>query len=306
MSPSVVSSFGLTAAAPTGPEPLVVADDMRVDVDGVPACDGLSFRTKGEHVLVLGAPRALFDAATGLATVVRGRLTLRGVAASEAAARGVVAGAEAEPPTPPRWTVAEYVSWSARLSGVPAAAARASTEAAIAKLHLGAMAKSELSRLVPHARRATLVAAAIATCAEVIALADPLGGLPDEIANAYAKVLADALADRAWVVFAPRMPLGSPLVRASDEAIIATATRVDAQGTPAELAAAQRRFVARMSGPVDAIVPALAARGGRLEQHGAHLSLDLGTEMSTGELMAVCEGANVAVIELVPVARALS
>ncbi len=298
----------MSVAAAPRPESLLVAEDVRVDVDGVPACDGLTFRTSGEHVLVLGAPRALFDAATGLSRVVRGALTVRGVAAGQAVGRGVIAGAEAEPPTPVRWTVAEYVTWSARLSGLSAAAARASTQAAITKLQLDAMARTELARLVPHARRATLVAAAIATGAEVIALADPLGGLPDEIASAYAKVLADALSDRAWVIFAPRMPLGSPLARASDEAVLATATRVEAQGTPAELAAAQRRFVVRMSGPVDAVIPELMARGGRLERepHGAHWTLDLGTAMSTGELMAVCEAADVAVIELVPVARALS
>lgn len=303
----MVSSDDSSAmAASSRPEPLLAAEDLRVDVDGVSACDGLTFRTRGEHVLVLGAPRALFDATTGLASVVRGTLSVRGVAAGEAAARGVVAGAESSPPAPPRWTASEYVSWSARLAGVPAAAARASTEQAIAKLQLGAMAKTEIARLVPHARRATLVAAALATCAEVIALDDPLGGLPDEIALAYAKVLAEALSDRAWVLFAPRMPLASPLAREADEAIVATPARIEAQGTPAELAAAQRRFVARMSGPVDAIAPALAARGARVEPQGAHLSIDLGSDMTTGELMAVCAAANVAVVELVPVARALS
>ncbi len=302
----MVSSDALSAAASSPPDPLLVAEDVRVDVDGVPACDGLTFRTKGEHVLVLGAPRALFDATTGLSRVVRGGLSIRGVAAADAVARAVVAGADSDPPMPPRWTVSEYVSWSARLAGVPAAAARASTEAAIAKLSLSAMAKSELSRLVPHARRATVVAAALATCAEVIALDDPLGGLPDDVALAYAKVLADALDDRAWVIFAPRMPLALPLAHASDEAIVATATRVDAQGPPAELAASLRRFVARMSGPVEALAPALAARGARVEARGAHLLVDLGSELTTGELMALCDAARVAVIELVPVARALS
>ena len=293
-------------AASSRSEPLLVAEDVRVDVDGVPACDGLSFRTRGEHVLVLGAPRALFDATTGLSSVVRGALSVRGVAARDAAARGIVAGADAEPPVPPRWTVSEYVSWSARLAGVPAASARGGTDAALAKLQLGTMARTPLSRLVPHARRATIVAAALATGAEVIVLEDPLGGLPDEVALTYAKVLADALADRAWLVFAPRMPLASPLTQTSDEAIVATALRVEAQGAPAELAAAQRRFVARMSGPVDAIAPALAARGGKVEHHGAHLLVDLGSEVTTGELVALCDGAGVAVIELVPVARALS
>ncbi|MBX3263434.1 MAG: hypothetical protein KIS78_18910 [Labilithrix sp.] len=287
-------------------EPLLVADDLRVDVDGVPACDGLSFRATGEHLLVLGAPRALFDAATGLASVVRGALTVRGVAAALAVARGVVAGAAMDPPLPPRWTVTEYVQWSARLSGVPALDARESAEAAIAKLQLRAMARAELSRLVPHARRATNVAAALATSAEVIALDDPLGGLADELAAAYARVLAEALADRAWIVFAPRVPLTSPLAQQADEAIVASAVRTEAQGPPAELAAAERRFVARVDGSIDALTPALASRGARIEAHGAHLVVDLGETMTTSELVSLCDGAGVAVVELVPAFRALS
>ncbi len=304
----VLSSERVSSAAATRSEPLLVANDLRVDVDGLPACDGITLRTTGEHVLVLGAPRALFDAVTGLARVVRGSLDVRGVAAAEAVPRGVVAGAPMDPPVPPRWTVTEYVQWSARLAGVPASEARASAQAAIAKLHLDAMARTELAKLAPHARRATVVAAALATGAEVIALEDPLGGLPDELAMAYAKVLAEALGgDQAWIVFAPRMPLTSPLAQSADEAIVASALRVEGQGPPAELASAGRRFVARMIGPVDALAPALASRGARMElDAGAHILLDLGSEMTTGELIELCEGANVSVVELVPAFRALT
>jgi ABC-2 type transport system ATP-binding protein len=287
-------------------EPLLSADDLRVDVDGVPACDGLGFRTNGTRVLVLGAPRALFEATTGLAGVVRGALSVRGTPAAQAAADGVVAGAAMEPPTPPRWTVTDYVQWSARLAGLPASEARASAESAIAKMQLAPMAKTRTVHLVPHARRATVVAAALATSAEVIALEDPLGGLPDDVARTYAGVLVRALEDRAWIVFAPRVALTSPLALAADEALIATATRLDAQGAPAELAAAERCFVGRVHGRIGAITPALAARGARVEERGAHLFFDLGPEMKSHELMAICAGAGVAVVELVPVARALS
>ncbi|HVH44841.1 MAG TPA: hypothetical protein VM925_20950 [Labilithrix sp.] len=296
----------MSAGPPSTAEPLLSAEDLRIDLDGVPACDGLTFRTRGEHVLVLGAPLALFAAATGLASVVRGTLSVRGVPAAQAGARAIIAGAPMAPPTPPRWTVLEYVTWSARLAGVPAEAARASAASALEKLQLGALAKTEMSRLVPHAHRAALVAAALATCAEVIALEDPLGGLPDETAVAYGNVLATALADRAWLVFAPRVPLTSALARAADDAIVATALRVDAQGPPAELAAAERRFVARIDGAIEPIVGILAERGAHLEAHGAHLFLDLGPRLSTSELLAICDQANLAVLELVPAFRALS
>ncbi|HVJ91863.1 MAG TPA: hypothetical protein VM580_18815 [Labilithrix sp.] len=287
-------------------DPLFAAVDLRVDIDGVPACDGLTLETKGQRVVVLGAPRALFEATTGIARAVRGTCSVRGVPASVAVTRGIVAGVAMDPPMPPRWTVTEYVRWSARLAGVPSDLSRTRADAAIEKLYLGAMAKTELSRVVPHARRATLVASALATGAEVIALDDPLGALADDVAPDYAKILVDALDESAWVVFAPRMPLGSPIAQAADEAIVATSTRVDAAGPPAELAARERRFVVRISGPLDAIASALSARGVRVEAQGAHLLFDLGPDVRTSELMDICARANIAVLELVPLVRALS
>jgi molybdate transport system ATP-binding protein len=257
-------------------------------------------------VLILGAPRALFEATTGLASVMRGTLAVRGVPVAQAVVRGVVAGAAMDPPTPSRWTVTDYVQWSARLAGVPKADARASAAAAIKKLKLTSMANTQTSKLVPHARRATVVAAAMATGAEVIALEDPLGGLPDEIAQSYSKVLAEALGDQPWIIFAPRMPLTSPLALEADEALIASSIDVEVQGPPAEIAAAERRFVGRVYGSVEALAPLLEARGARVESHGAHLLFDLGATMTTSDLMRMCDRANVAVIELVPVSRALS
>ncbi len=293
-------------SSPPATAALLAAEDLRIDVDGVPACDGLSFRTTGEHVLVLGAPRALFEATTGIAAVVRGTLAVRGIPAARAARAITIAGAAHDPPLPPRWSVVDYVSWSARLAGVPSAEARAAAEASIAKLHLEALARTELARLVPHARRATTVAAALATHAEVIAIEDPLGGLPDDVVPTYAAILAEALADRAWIVFAPRLPLASPLAQQADEAIVAGALRVDAQGAPAELVAAERRFVARLDGPADAALEAIVARGAQVDVFGAHVVIDLGHALTPGELVAVCDAAGVALVELVPVARALT
>ena len=54
--------------------PLLEARGVRIDVEGVPALEGLTFATRGAHALVLGAPRALFRAAIGVVPVVRGEL----------------------------------------------------------------------------------------------------------------------------------------------------------------------------------------------------------------------------------------
>ncbi|MGV2431820.1 UNVERIFIED_CONTAM: hypothetical protein QOZ17_28990, partial [Pseudomonas aeruginosa] len=85
-------------------------------------------------------------------------------------------------------------------------------------------------------------------------LEDPLGGLPDDLAAAFAELLVGALASRSWLVFAPRMPLGLALAGAADEAlVVGGGTRVDAQGAPRALAAAARRFVARIDGAPDTV-----------------------------------------------------
>lgn len=257
-------------------------------------------------MLLLGAPGIVFAAATGLAPVARGSLEVRGRAPVDAVRTGLVAGAAHEPPLPPKWTLTEYVTWSARLAGATSPARRA--REAIAELKLVALATTRLGKLVPHARRAAVVAAALATGAEMIVLEDPLGGLPDDLATAYAELLVGALATRSWLVVAPRMPLGLALAGAADEAIVVGGgTRVDAQGEPRALAAAARRFVGRIDGATEAIAPAVAEAGGSVEAHGsAHVVLELGPTLTTAGFFAICAAADVAVLELVPAVHAFA
>jgi hypothetical protein len=203
----------------------------------------------------------------------------------------------------------DYVAWSARLGGrrgaeAPPADVRA--RAAIDRLQLGPMAKDQLGRLVPHARRATVVAAALAVPAETLALEDPCSGLPDDIASAFAAILAQALEGRSWLVFAPRLAMDSKLAGAADEAILCTGSRFEAQGAPPSLLAQTRRFVARFTADPSPLAPLLEARGASVEQREAHVVLDLGSELTTSELFAICDEAGIAVLELVPVVRSFS
>jgi ABC-2 type transport system ATP-binding protein len=291
---------------------LLDAQDLRIDVAGVPACDGLSLTTRGDRSLILGAPRALFLATTGLLAALRGTLAVGGRPAARAVAEGIVAGAASDPPLPGEWSVVDYVTWSARLTGADGAEAPRIAGAAIEQLQLGTLAKTQIGRLVAHARRATVVASALAARPAIVALDEPLAGLPDDVAAGYAKILVDALQGRRWLLFAGRMPAGTPLFAAADEVVVATATRLEAQGTPGELAAATRRWLGRFAGPPDAVHALgqeLSARGARLEREGEgerpRFVVDLGAELSTNGLFAICAEAGVAVVELVPLSRAL-
>jgi ABC-type multidrug transport system ATPase subunit len=289
-------------------EPLLKIEDLRVDIDGVPACDGLTLQTRGERVLVLGAPRVVFEASCGLRPVMRGLLRVRGSAPEVAVKSALLAGAPLDPPMPPKWTALEYVTWSSRLAGNSAADARRLAKEAVALVQLGPMATSTMERMVPHARRGVVLAAAIATGAQVIALEDPLATLPEEIARSWAKVIVQALADRAWLVFAARISLTSPLAMNADEALMVSSSRLDAQGPPAEIAAADRRFVARIHSAttLDALGARLSERGATMDVQGAQVLLDLGESLTTAELLGLCAELDATVVEMVPVARALT
>jgi len=287
-------------------EPLLHVEDLRIDVDGVPAVDGLTARTSGDRVVVLGAPRALFEATAGRRRVVRGTLRVRGSAADAAVREGIVAGAPLDPPLPPKWTALDYVTWSSRLAGHTASDARTLAKEAIALVQLGALATSAIDRLLPHAKRGVVLASALATGAAVIALEDPLATLPEEIARSWARILVSALADRSWIVFAARISLTSPVAMNADEALMVSSSRLDAQGPPAEIAAADHRYVARIHGPLEALGARLSERGAKMDVQGAQVLIDLGSTVTTADLLGICMELDATVVELAPVARALT
>lgn len=287
-------------------EPLLAVEDLRVDVDGLPACDGLTLRTSGERVLVLGAPRALFEAACGVRPVMRGALRVRGQDAGDATRCGRVTGAPLEPALPPKWSVLEYVTWSSRLAGHSSADAKSLATQALELTQLGPMSATRLARVVGHARRGVVLAAALAVSAEVIILEDPLAGLAEEHARTWAQVIVKALDKRPFLVLAARISLTSPLAMSADEALVVSSSRLEAQGAPAEIATADRRFVARIHGPVDALAARLSEHGVRVEVQGAQLLLDLCESVSTAELLGIAAELDATVVEMLPVARALT
>jgi ABC-type multidrug transport system ATPase subunit len=291
-------------------QPLLAASSLRVDVRGVPAIDGLSFSTTGERVLVLGAARALFEAAAGLRRVARGDLRVEGEAPIAASRGRLVACAPLDPPLPPGWTVAEYVTWSARVAGHARADARAQADDALGRMQLAPLAKNKLASATPAVRRGVVIAAALATGATTVLVDDPLAYLPDDAARPLARVLARALADRRSALFAGRIPLESPLALGADEAVVVFGSGVAAQGAPAELAAAERTLALRVQGDVAAFVRAVEARGGRANATAGapppvHVQVELGS-LAARDLLRIAADTRAIVLELRPLARSFA
>ena len=91
---------------------------------------------------MLGAARALFEAAAGLRAIARGELRVAGEEPLDAVRAGAVAGAPLDPPLPASWTVRQYVTWSARLAGHAPGTARALADEAIERMELGSQANT--------------------------------------------------------------------------------------------------------------------------------------------------------------------
>lgn len=308
---------------------LLQASSLRLDVAGTPdvgagGVDGLTLTTTGERVLVLGAPAALFEAAAGLRQPSRGEIRVEGMAPIDAVRAKIVAGAALDPPMPPTWTPRRYVEWSARLAGHGRAEARELAAEAIARTKLEPVADARLRLAALAARRATVIAAALATGATTLLLEDPLTGLPAETAPGFARVLARACVDRRTAFFAGRVPLESPIALDADEAIVLCGSRIAAQGAPAEIAADERSFSLRIVGDVGAFARAVAERGARLLSPvpaldaalpggGAtrplegvgYLSVDLGP-LRTGDLLRIAGDSNATVLDLRPISGAFA
>jgi len=290
-------------------QPILAATHVRVDVAGLPAVDRLSFTSRGDRILVLGAARALFEAAAALRPSVAGELRVQGAPPLEAVRSRAAASAALDPPLPPSWTIAQYATWSARLSGHRAAEGQAVADRALEALELDAFRSTKLGSASHHVRRAVVVAGALATGAAALLIEDPISGLSPEVSQSFARriVTASAAMGCRIAVFAARIPLESPLAVAADDAIVVDGSRIAVQGAPAEIAASTGAYTLRVAGDIAAFAEAVRARGGTVEAPatGQRLSVVLGP-LGTRDLLQLAEQARAIVLELRPISYAFA
>jgi ABC-type multidrug transport system ATPase subunit len=287
--------------------PLLACSSLRVDVAGTPALDGLTLESTGQWVVVLGASRGLFEAAAGLRDIEHGDLLVAGASPASASRTGAAAAAPVDPPLPPRWTVFQYIRWSARLSGLSGATCEVSVREALERLQLFPHRSARLGTASVTVRRATVIGAALATGAPIVLLEDPIVVLSRETEVPLARVVARALLDRAVVLFAGRIALDSPLAIAADEAIVVEGSSVVAQGPPAEIAVRENTFAVRVVGDVEALAKALAHSGCYLQNSASAVDADRFTvslgSLGTSDLLRVAEANEAVVLELRPLTR---
>jgi hypothetical protein len=177
-------------------------------------------------------------------------------------------------------------------------------------MQLTPMAGAKLAGAAPAIRRATVLAAALATGATTILLEDPTPGIADDAARPLVRVLARALADRRSALFAARVALEAPHALVADEAILVEGSRIAAQGAPAEIAAADRTLLVRVHGDASAFARAVQDAGGTADvmtgaPSPAHVQVQLGP-LAARDLLRIAAETNTVVVELRPLARAFA
>jgi ABC-type multidrug transport system ATPase subunit len=283
---------------------LLSASGVRIDVSGVPALDALSLTTTGQRVLVLGAARTLFEGAAGLRTITRGELHVDGATPIAGLRKGLIACAPLDPRLPPRWTMAQYIAWSALLVGHTRAAAKRLCADALSAMQLETMGGAKVGSATLSVRRGVVIAAALATGAPTILLDDPLAGLPEDTGRSMASVLSQALSSRRTIIFSGRIPIDASVAIGADEAVVVDGSRVTAQGTPVEVASQRRTLSLRVKGDVYAFARALDAEGAHATvsanaQEPTPMRVELG-RLAPSDLLRIAAGVRTVVFELRP------
>jgi len=290
----------------SGKSPLIEARGLRVDAHGAPEIDGLTFVSlarAGESAIVLGAPRVLFDAAAGLIKTSSGELLISGKDAAKSAKQGEIAAAPSTHVLPPKWTLSDYATWSARLAGLTKTEAANGAHRAFGLLDLREDEATRLAEAAPHVRALAPLAAALATGADTILLEDPTALLPSDIARAVSRRIVAALSESSWVLFSGRISLDSPFALYAEEAIVVSGTKVE-QGAVAEVAAREGTYAVRLHGEARTFARLVTTKGGTTRGDGDDLLVDLGTSLRTHDLFDLAEQAHSVIVELRPLSRA--
>lgn len=293
--------------------PLIEAARVRIAAAGATLVPELDLVTRGERVLLLGAARPLIAALTGArlgsddepaaAEIVGGSLRLGGCDVASGEHRRVAGAAPLDPPLPPRWTVAEYVGWSARLAGRPRRAARVLAEAALARMALAASARRKLATLGRVERRALVLAAATALDPPVVVIEDPFDGLDPVEAPLMLGGVGRAVEGRAAVISLGRLRLEHPAGELAKAATDVCVFRDGALVLHADVAACLgegRVYELTLGKNAAALESAARDKGWSLQGGPVHYSLRMPKDLGPSAVLRAAAASGTAVLRCVP------
>lgn len=311
-------------AAPetSGNEPLVEASEVRIAIDGVLRIGCLSLVSQGDRVVIAGDAGALLSALTGVprsalraaapddgeplpgeALVVAGTLELAGRSVARGAHTAIMGTAPMDPPLPVRWTVAEYVTWGARLAGLGRAAYDLAN-VALERVGMRRASQKKLATLTLAERRVVGLAQAIVASPEILVADAPLSGLEGDAAAFVSQALTAAADGRRTVVSVSRLDPGQPegdIARGASYVAVLAGGEVALAGTPRAVFTGAKVYLLTVRSNTQALRHELAARGVGLSSGLHSFSAVLPPEVSSAVIVGAAETARAALVEMTPV-----
>jgi ABC-2 type transport system ATP-binding protein len=300
---------------------LLVADGARIGVGDVVAMDALTFRSRGERVLLVGDTAPLFAALVGTSlarapsssldrtaesecSVVAGKLTCAGMDVGAGHHRAHIGPAPLDPALPGDWSVLDYVTWSARLAGSPTGLARDQAHHAIERTGIASFARSRVRSLALPVRRAAVLAQALVTTPRVIVAESPLRGLEGSDLAFVLAALARATEGRGAIVTQERLDpaRADGVLAASATSIFAFARGalvLDMNDAPPHA----RSYRLRVTTNAEALRSELLHAGLDLRGGPERFTLTLPAERDTRIVFAAAAAAEAALVELAPIER---
>ncbi len=285
--------------------PLLLFEDARIDVDGVPLVEQLNLKSSAERIGLVGDWSPLFALLGARAELVRGRAEVLGVPAERAVASGQAGLALAESEWPESNTVEGYLAASARLAGFGRGRASEVGRQALGELGLEPFAGRRIRDLDLLERRGLALAHAVLGSPRIVALEAPLSGLPEPSARVLTGWIERAVRGRALLISAPSLRLPGPERGFFDglgELLVLGPGGLAWGGAPAEVLTGAQRYSLLVGGESTELVSYLREQGIETSVAGTYLLLELRTPEALDVVHDALVDRKIQVRELVPIA----
>lgn len=203
-------------------EPLLFIEGARVELAGRCVASSLSLTVTGRRAVLVGDASSILLPLFGKAQVTAGTFTVLGQPLSPALST-TLGLAPLDPELPLSFSPREYVTWGARLAGLPAqeAKARASAVCELAQIDAWAIDRP-LRQLGLVLRRLTVIAQAAVLDPALLVVAYPLDDLDPAGATLVLGAIGRLTGERAALVTAATVDANTPgslLIAGSDEIV---------------------------------------------------------------------------------------
>jgi ABC-type Na+ transport system ATPase subunit NatA len=189
------------ASSADAASPLLEVEAARIDLEGTPLIDGLTFGSSGTRLGLVGAAQGLFELLAGRATLSAGRVLIEGIDGREAVLRGHVGLCRSRPEAPARLTSLDVLTHSASLLGMSFGDARRRARQKLHELGLDGLGGRVFQALTLGERRLVWLTHALLSDPTTLCVELPFAELDAQASSVVREAIDRASRERRLIVW---------------------------------------------------------------------------------------------------------